>query len=151
MFNALESEQYGTSFGHENGTVILNAMTIAVINEVSVAAETIIVINEGLCCYRDPLCVFRTVSVVTYEGILSVNPGIFVPLMCLHPASLGDVALAQLITPLRVSFCLRTTLAASTSVTLCHLSWPRRARIRLIKMHNLAVLGPAIGQFPYTN
>ena len=27
------SEQYGTSFGHENGTVILNAMTVAVINE----------------------------------------------------------------------------------------------------------------------
>ena len=33
----------------ENGTVILNAMTVAVINE--------------NCCYRDPLGVFRTVSV----------------------------------------------------------------------------------------
>ena len=49
MFDALESEQYGTSFGRENGTVILNAMTVAVINE--------------NCCYRDPLSVFRTVSV----------------------------------------------------------------------------------------
>ena len=33
MFDALESEQYGTSFGRENGTVILNAMTVAMINE----------------------------------------------------------------------------------------------------------------------
>ena len=49
MFDALESEQYGTSFGRENGTVILYAMTVAVINE--------------NCCYRDPLGVFRTVSV----------------------------------------------------------------------------------------
>ena len=49
MFDALEGEQYGTSFGRENGTVILNAMTVAVINE--------------NCCYRDPLGVFRTVSV----------------------------------------------------------------------------------------
>ena len=57
MFN-LESEQYGTSFGGENGTVILNAMTVAVINED--------------CCYRDPLGVFRTVSVewdVSWESI----------------------------------------------------------------------------------
>ena len=44
MFDALEREQYGTSFGCENGTVILNAMTVAVINED--------------CCYRDPLGVF---------------------------------------------------------------------------------------------
>ena len=49
VFDALESEQYGTSFGRENGTVILNAMTVAMINED--------------CCYRDPLGVFRTVSV----------------------------------------------------------------------------------------
>ena len=49
MFDALESEQYGTSFGRENGTVILYAMTVAVINE--------------NCRYRDPLGVFRTVSV----------------------------------------------------------------------------------------
>ena len=49
MFDALESEQYGTSVGRENGTVILNAMTVAMINED--------------CCYRDPLGVFRTVSV----------------------------------------------------------------------------------------
>ena len=62
-------------------------------------------------------CQMYSVSDVMYEGILSVNPGIFV------------------------------TLAASRSVTLCHLSRPRRARIRLIKMHNFAVLGPAIGQF----
>ena len=58
MFDALESEQYGTSFSRENGTVILNAMTIAVINE--------------NCCYRDPLGVFRTVSVewdVSWESI----------------------------------------------------------------------------------
>ena len=58
MFDALESEQYGTSFGRENGTVILNAMTVAVINE--------------NCCYRDPLLVFRTVSVewdVSWESI----------------------------------------------------------------------------------
>ena len=58
MFNALDSEQYGASFGRENGTVILNAMTIAVINED--------------CCYRDPLGVFRTVSVewdVSWESI----------------------------------------------------------------------------------
>ena len=58
MFNALESEQYGTSFGRENGGVILNAMTVAVINE--------------NCCYRDPLGVFRTVSVewdVSWESI----------------------------------------------------------------------------------
>ena len=45
MFDAHDSEQYGTSFGRENGTVILNAMTVAVINE--------------NCCYRDPLSVFR--------------------------------------------------------------------------------------------
>ena len=58
MFDALEGEQYGTSFGRENGTVILNAMTVAVINE--------------NCCYRDPLGVFRTVSVewdVSWESI----------------------------------------------------------------------------------
>ena len=58
MFDALESEQYGTSFGRENRTVILNAMTVAVINE--------------NCCYRDPLGVFRTVSVewdVSWESI----------------------------------------------------------------------------------
>ena len=45
-----------------------------------------------------------------YEGILSVNPGIFVPLMCRHPASLGDVALAQLITPLQEPFVLEQPL-----------------------------------------
>ena len=42
----------------ENGTVILNAMTVAVINE--------------NCCYRDPLGVFRTVTVewdVSWESI----------------------------------------------------------------------------------
>ena len=58
MFDALESEQYGTSFCRENGTVILNGMTVAVINE--------------NCCYRDPLGVFRTVSVewdVPWESI----------------------------------------------------------------------------------
>ena len=58
MFDALKSEQYGTSFGCENGTVILDAMTVAVINED--------------CCYRDPLGVFRTVSVewdVSWESI----------------------------------------------------------------------------------
>ena len=58
VFDALESEQYGTSFGRENGTVILNVMTVAVINE--------------NCCYRDPLSVFRTVSVewdVSWESI----------------------------------------------------------------------------------
>ena len=58
MFDALESKQYGTSFGRKNGTVILNAMTVAVINE--------------HCCYRDPLGVFRTVSVewdVSWESI----------------------------------------------------------------------------------
>ena len=58
MFDALASEQYGTSFGRENGPVILNAMSIAVINED--------------CCYRDPLSVFRTVSVewdVSWESI----------------------------------------------------------------------------------
>ena len=58
VFDALESEQYGTSFGRENGTVILNAMTVAMINED--------------CCYRDPLGVFRTVSVewdVSWESI----------------------------------------------------------------------------------
>ena len=58
MFDALEGEQYGTSFGRENGTVILNAMPVAVINE--------------NCCYRDPLGVFRTISVewdVSWESI----------------------------------------------------------------------------------
>ena len=49
MFDALESEQYGTSFGRENGTMILYAMAVAVINE--------------NCCYQDPPGVFRTVSV----------------------------------------------------------------------------------------
>ena len=46
------------SFSCENGTVILDAMTVAVINED--------------CCYRDPLGVFRTVSVewdVSWESI----------------------------------------------------------------------------------
>ena len=58
MFDVLESEQYGTSFGCENGTVILNVMTVAVINED--------------CCYGDPLGVFRAVSVewdVSWESI----------------------------------------------------------------------------------
>ena len=58
MFDVLESEQYGTSFGRENGTVILNAMTVAMSNEDF--------------CYRDPLSVFRTVSVewdVSWESI----------------------------------------------------------------------------------
>ena len=58
MFDALESEQNGTSFGHENGTVIVNAMTVDMINED--------------CCYRDPLGVFRTISVewdVSWESI----------------------------------------------------------------------------------
>ena len=59
MFDALESElQYGTSFCRENRTMILNAMTVAMINE--------------NCCYRDPLGVFRTVRVewdVSWESI----------------------------------------------------------------------------------
>ena len=32
-FNAFKSEQYGTCFCRENGAVILNAMTIAMVNE----------------------------------------------------------------------------------------------------------------------
>ena len=47
-----KSKQYGTCFCRENGAVILNAMTIAMINED--------------CCYRNPLGVFRTVSVESY-------------------------------------------------------------------------------------
>ena len=31
VFDALESEQYGMSFCRENGTLILNAMTVAMI------------------------------------------------------------------------------------------------------------------------
>ena len=61
MFDALESEQYGMSFGRENGTVILNAMTVAVINE--------------NCCYRDPLGAFRTVSVEWDVSCESISYG----------------------------------------------------------------------------
>ena len=60
-FDALESEQYGTSFFCENGTVILNAMTVAMINEDS--------------CYRDPLGVFRTVSLEWYMSWKSISYG----------------------------------------------------------------------------
>ena len=54
-------ERAVSSFGRENGTVILNAMTVAMINED--------------CCYRDPLGVFRTVSVewnVSWESGLNL-------------------------------------------------------------------------------
>ena len=61
MFDVLESEQYGTSFGCENGTVILNAMTVAMINED--------------CGYRDPLGAFRTLSVEWYVSLESISYG----------------------------------------------------------------------------
>ena len=60
-------------------------------------------------------CQMYSVSDVMYEGILSVNPGISVPLMCLYPASLEDVALAKLITPLRV----QSTYPAHKNAQLC--------------------------------
>ena len=68
MFDALESEQYGTSFCHENGTVILNAMTVAMINED--------------CCYRDPLGVFRTVSVEWNVSWASISYGEILIMIC---------------------------------------------------------------------
>ena len=68
MFDALESEQYGTSFGRENGTVILYAMTVAVINE--------------NCCYRDPLGVFRTVSVEWDVSWESISDGEILIMVC---------------------------------------------------------------------
>ena len=68
MFDALESEQYGTSFGRENGTVILYAMTVAVINE--------------NCCYRDPLGVFRTVSVEWDVSWKSISYGEILIVVC---------------------------------------------------------------------
>ena len=68
MFDALESEQYGTSFGRENGTVILYAMTVAVINK--------------NCCHRDPLGVFRTVSVEWDVSWKSISYGEILIVVC---------------------------------------------------------------------
>ena len=68
MFDALESEQYGTSFGRENGTVILNAMTVAMINEDF--------------CYRDPLGVFRTAGVEWYVSWESTSYGEILIVVC---------------------------------------------------------------------
>ena len=70
-------------------------------------------------------CQMYSVSDVMYEGILNVNPGIFVPLMCLHPVTECQPrrrgACPAYHTPAG-AFCLRTALAASTYVTLCYLS-----------------------------
>ena len=68
MFDALESEQYGTSLGRENGTMILYAMAVAVINE--------------NCCYRDPLGVFRTVSVEWDVSWKSISYGEILIVVC---------------------------------------------------------------------
>ena len=56
------------SFGRENGTVILYAMTVAVINE--------------NCCYRDPLGVFRTVSVEWDVSWKSISYGEILIVVC---------------------------------------------------------------------
>ena len=68
MFDALESEQYGTSLGRENGAMILYAMAVAVINE--------------NCCYRDPLGVFRTVSVEWDVSWKSISYGEILIVVC---------------------------------------------------------------------
>ena len=89
---------------------------------------------------------------VTYEDVLGVRSHVWGYTQCqpryfcpTHVSSSDQLrrrdACPAYHTPVG-AFYLRTTLAASTS---------GRARIRLIKMHNFAVLGPAIGQFPYTN
>ena len=68
MFDALESEQYGTSLGRENGTMILYAMAVGVINE--------------NCCYRDPLGVFRTVSAEWDVSWKSISYGEILIVVC---------------------------------------------------------------------
>ena len=61
-------EKYGMSFCCENGTVVLNAMSVAMINKD--------------CCYRDPLGVFRTVSVEWYVSWESISYGEILIVVC---------------------------------------------------------------------
>ena len=56
------------SLGRENGTMILYAMAVAVINE--------------NCCYRDPLGVFRTVSVEWDVSWKSISYGEILIVVC---------------------------------------------------------------------